>query len=400
MGRLRYKLRGVNISHVALHISTQYNQLRAHTMASTSNKRKREADIERLYQEMWTEKYFFVSHRNKPVCLICTESMAVMKEYNLKRHFDSKHAQTETGRLTGQLRTDKIATLKKCLGNQQSIFTKGNAGAENATRASFRVSALLNQKMKPFTDGELIKECLITVADIMCPQMKSAFSGIQLSARTVTRRVNDMAANIKLSLQDECGNFEFFSVAIDESTDKTDTAQLAVFVRGITNDFRIVEEMARLVPMKGQTTGEDVLQALLACLAEMNLDMKKLISICTDGAPAMVGVKKGAVTLLENKLKENDIDRPLIKLHCIIHQEALCAKSANMKEIMKLTVKTVNVILSKGLNHRQFQKFLEETEAEYGDLLYYCEVRWLSRGKKQLHVMPILVCTCKDAFFR
>ena len=48
---------------------------------------------------------------------------------------------------------------------------------------------------------------------------------------------------------------------------------------------------------------------------------------------------------------------------------------------MKKVVSTVNFIKSQALNHRQFQQFLEDVEAECGDLIYYCEVRWLSKGK-------------------
>lgn len=47
---------------------------------------------------------------------------------------------------------------------------------------------------------------------------------------------------------------------------------------------------------------------------------------------------------------------------------------------MKVVVPTVNFIKSRGLNHRQFKQFLKETESEYGDLLFYTEVRWLSCG--------------------
>ena len=39
-----------------------------------------------------------------------------------------------------------------------------------------------------------------------------------------------------------------------------------------------------------------------------------------------------------------------------------------------------NFIKSRALNHRQFQEFLEDVEAEHGDLMFYCEVRWLSKG--------------------
>ena len=38
-------------------------------------------------------------------------------------------------------------------------------------------------------------------------------------------------------------------------------------------------------------------------------------------------------------------------------------------------------ICAKGLKHRQFQLFLENVNAQYKDLIYHLEVRWLSRGK-------------------
>ena len=48
--------------------------------------------------------------------------------------------------------------------------------------------------------------------------------------------------------------------------------------------------------------------------------------------------------------------------------------------LMQVVVKTVNFILSKGLNHHQFQELLQEVESDYGDLLYFSEVRWLNPG--------------------
>ena len=41
----------------------------------------------------------------------------------------------------------------------------------------------------------------------------------------------------------------------------------------------------------------------------------------------------------------------------------------------------VKNIRRKGLNHRQFRKFLEDMDSEYEDVPYYSEVRWLSRGR-------------------
>ena len=59
----------------------------------------------------------------------------------------------------------------------------------------------------------------------------------------------------------------------------------------------------QLVPLKNTTTGKDIFEAVLLCLKEFKLDLSKLICVTTDGAPAMVGNKKGFVTLLENHIK-------------------------------------------------------------------------------------------------
>lgn len=48
---------------------------------------------------------------------------------------------------------------------------------------------------------------------------------------------------------------------------------------------------------------------------------------------------------------------------------------------MKVVVSCINFIRAKGLKHRQFQQFLSELESAHGDVLYYTEVRWLSRGR-------------------
>lgn len=48
---------------------------------------------------------------------------------------------------------------------------------------------------------------------------------------------------------------------------------------------------------------------------------------------------------------------------------------------MYVVVSTINFIRSRGLNHRQFKAFLDELSSEHDDVTYYCEVRWLSKGK-------------------
>ena len=96
--------------------------------------------------------------------------------------------------------------------------------------------------------------------------------------------------------------------------------------------------------------------------------------------PAMIGQKKGAASLLARHCEAAGHTQPIHKMHCIIHQEAMCAKSANLVDVMSVVVKVVNSILSRSLNHRQFQALVDEVDVQYGDLFYFCEVRWLGRG--------------------
>ena len=135
-----------------------------------------------------------------------------------------------------------------------------------------------------------------------------------------------------------------------------------------------------LVPLKSTTTGVDIFEAVKSSLEKFKLDPLKLVSVTPDEAPAMFGKNKGFVTLLEKHLIELGNQNNLIKRHCIIHQEALCAKNADVSDVMSV-VKVVNLILSNGLKHRQFQQLISEANEHYADLLYFCDVCWLSRGR-------------------
>uniref|UniRef100_A0A2C9M951 Uncharacterized protein n=1 Tax=Biomphalaria glabrata TaxID=6526 RepID=A0A2C9M951_BIOGL len=64
---------------------------------------------------------------------------------------------------------------------------------------------------------------------------------------------------------------------------------------------------------------------------------------------------------------------PFAAIHCILHQEALCGKSLQLKNVMDVVVKTMNLLRARGLNHRQFVSFLGDLETEYGELLYHTE---------------------------
>ena len=219
--------------------------------------RKRKIDSEcRGFKEQWNVDYFVIKSDIKALCLICNDTIAVLKEYNIQRHYETKHS-SHYSQFTGQLRTEKFEKLQKNLSSMQFVFKKKVAENEAATRASFRVAHILAKKGKPFTDGELIKRCLNEAAQEMCPEKVDVFSAISLSANTVSRRVESLGRNIMSQLKDKAREFECFSVALDESTDVSDTSQLLLFVRGVNVNFQITEELASVHSMHGTTTGQE-----------------------------------------------------------------------------------------------------------------------------------------------
>lgn len=348
-------------------------------MSSAPKKKRKIADEKRVFQEKWEDLYFVTEVRDTILCLICQQTIAVVKEYNIRRHYETMHKDKYSA-YAGKLRENKVMQLKSAFRKQRSLFTNIIQANEDTVRTSFVISEMIAKSSKPFTEGLFIKKCLLEASGILCPDKKKLFEGISLSPNTVASRIIDLATNVEKQLTETTKKFEAFSIALDESTDVTDTAQCAVFIRGVDSNLNLMEEFLELIPLKSTTTGRDIFQVLEKCIEKHGLSWDKLVSMATDGAPAMISQNVGVVGLTKKKLNSLGTGINFVSIHCILHQEALCGKSIKMKEVMDIVVKTINFIRSRGLNHRQFISFLADMDSEFGEILYHTEVRWLSRG--------------------
>ncbi|KAL3888107.1 hypothetical protein ACJMK2_000488 [Sinanodonta woodiana] len=55
-----------------------------------SSAKKRKVDHEcRVFNDNWTWKYFYANFNDRAMCLICRDMVAVFKEFNFKRHFQT-----------------------------------------------------------------------------------------------------------------------------------------------------------------------------------------------------------------------------------------------------------------------------------------------------------------------
>ncbi|XP_072296391.1 general transcription factor II-I repeat domain-containing protein 2-like [Eucyclogobius newberryi] len=130
-----------------------------------------------------------------------------------------------------------------------------------------------------------------------------------------------------------------------------------------------------------ERNNEDLYDKVSAAIEKRKLPWSKLANVTTDGSPNLTGKNIGLLKRILDKVKEENPEQDDIFLHCIIHQESLCKSVLKLDHVVNPVVKLVNVIRARGLQHRQFITFHEETDADHQDLLYHSRVRWLSLGK-------------------
>ena len=137
--------------------------------------------------------------------------------------------------------------------------------------------------------------------------------------------------------------------------------------------MNIKEELLDLKSLKDQTRGADLFYNVCSAVDYMKLPLSKFSGIITDSEPDIAGEQSELFTRIYKKVRDEGGDA--VKLHCIIHQQVFCAKHLPFAYVMKPVEKASNFIRYKTLCHRQFQQFLQDIEAEYGDALYHNDVR-------------------------
>ena len=156
-------------------------------MSATSSAKKRKVDIERrAFNPAWKEKCFFMERFGQAQCLICLKTVAVLKEFNMRRHWEAEHRASNFGSMSSAERKDAIDRLSGNLQKTTSFFRKQTAEADKIVRASYDVSRILARRMKPFSDGDFINECLVAVVDSVCPEQRSVFENVSLQPSTLS----------------------------------------------------------------------------------------------------------------------------------------------------------------------------------------------------------------------
>ena len=113
-------------------------------------------------------------------------------------------------KLTEKDRSKKLKQLEAGLTSQQRFFTRARESNENATKASYDVATLIAKHCKPFTEGEFMKDCMMTMVEKICPEKTQEFANVCLARNTVARRIKRGFIRSRDSWGPEERSFTFF----------------------------------------------------------------------------------------------------------------------------------------------------------------------------------------------
>ncbi|CAH2010239.1 unnamed protein product [Acanthoscelides obtectus] len=212
------------------------------------------------------------------------------------------------------------------------MFASTSQRNDDGLRASYNISLLIAKSGKPHTIGEKIilpavEEVLKTV---LHKPASDIIKRIPLSNNTVERGIDEMSSDIESFL---CNYLQtnHFSIQLDDII-------IGIYVRFIMNQ-EIYEELLFARTLITDTKGESIFHVLKDYFNEKAIPLSNIISVTTDGAPAIVGRYRGFISYLKQNVSG------VLAIHCVIHRQ---------HESLHLVVDAVNRIRSNALNMRLF----------------------------------------------
>lgn len=144
---------------------------------------------------------------------------------------------------------------------------KNRITSSDSTTAASSVAAQETARCgKPFTDGGYLKESFIKTSDFKNKTeiIKKRKKDAPLSAATIKDSGTKLATEISSQKIQDITSAPAHSIACDASMDLNHIEQIALLCRCVSSDGR-QEEIIEFIPLKDQTWGEDICEAVLSC---------------------------------------------------------------------------------------------------------------------------------------
>ena len=140
-------------------------------------KKRKIVQENRVFNEDWTTKYFFVERKRKAVFIpvnVLGFTTVSLQEFNVKRHFTTAHPKHAEMSMDEKKR--EVSRLCASLERQSMMFVKKSTECAANTHASYEVSLMIARRLKSFSDGEFVKSCMLATVDAICPASPAKLS--------------------------------------------------------------------------------------------------------------------------------------------------------------------------------------------------------------------------------
>ena len=203
-----------------------------------------------------------------------------------------------------------------------------------------------------------------------------------------------IASVLEDKLIEEVTTSPYFSIMVDESTDRALESHLITYVTYLANEG-IGQSKTEFLNLSGipNGTASSIFEAWKKTKIKYDLDQTHLVGLATDGATSMVGVHEGFATKLKREVLH------LFRTHCIAHREALASKDAveaisPMASLEKLSNRIHGWIGKSFLRNEALQSLLTIMEIGRLKVLHIHNVWWLSMGQvmeRMASIMPAIL---------
>uniref|UniRef100_A0A8C2CP28 Uncharacterized protein n=1 Tax=Cyprinus carpio TaxID=7962 RepID=A0A8C2CP28_CYPCA len=168
-----------------------------------ANKKSSISSKGRKLLEEWKNQFAVNERDGQPFCLLFNK---ILGERAFKITSLEKNGIVEQNKMRAILKVSQVVTL-----------------------ATFKISWLLSKHGRPFSDGELVKNCFL--------ESQCLFDDLSNKSEIIfTRRISEMSENLTEQLKTKLATASALSLAADESTDIGDVAQLCIWVRCVNSE--------------------------------------------------------------------------------------------------------------------------------------------------------------------
>ncbi|KAH7306532.1 hypothetical protein KP509_22G017300 [Ceratopteris richardii] len=229
--------------------------------------------------------------------------------------------------------------------------------------------------------------CELDIPNVPFSQEYGAYMN-SILGREMVLSIKDHTKKMVMS---EIRSSPFYSLLIDESTDRSIKKHLIVYVLYLTNAGKGSTKSAfvELLPMESGNA-KDIFETLCKFIEENFVELEKLIAIVIDGASVMTGHKTGVVSRFQEILPR------IMGVHCIAHRQALVAKDGFIDHphvyafVDKVANKVYSWLEKSSKRHAGLWKIMTEYDIMDIKALQIHGVRWLSRGRVMQRLVSIM----------